>query len=68
MKRRLAFVWRVNLAEFPFQRLSKRGRRSLKRNTTEHPKASFALRIPAKPTLYALRMHLFGQSLHALGE
>ena len=49
-------------------RLSEKDRRSLQRNTTEHPKALFALRIPAKSTLYALRMHLFGQSLYSYSD
>ena len=33
------------------ERLSEKGRRSLQRSTTEHPKALFALRMPVKSML-----------------
>ena len=44
------------------ERPSEKGRRSLQRSTTGHPKALFALRILAKSTLGALLVNLFGQS------
>jgi 2-polyprenyl-6-methoxyphenol hydroxylase-like FAD-dependent oxidoreductase len=43
-------------------RLSEKGPRSLQRSPTDHPKALFALHIPAKSTLGASLVHLFGQS------
>ena len=44
------------------ERLSEKGRRSLQRSATDHPKALFALRTPPISTLLALIVHLFGQS------
>src|SRR5215218_11473939 len=50
------------LRRIPLLRLSEKGRRSLQRSTTDHPKALFTRRTPAISTLSALLMHLFGQS------
>jgi hypothetical protein len=45
------------------ERQSERGRRSLQRSVTDHPKILFALRTPAISTFGALLVHLFGLSL-----
>jgi hypothetical protein len=47
------------------EKLSEKGRKGLQRSPTEHPRAHFFLRIPAKSTLGALLVPLFGLFLEA---
>ena len=43
------------------EKLSEKGRKGLQRSPTDHPRAYFFLPIPAKFTLGALLVPLFGQ-------
>ncbi len=45
------------------EKLSEKGRKGLQRSPTDHPRAHFFPRIPAKFTLGALLVPLFGQFL-----
>jgi hypothetical protein len=59
-------VSRGQMAKVELEKLSEKSRTCLRRSPTGRERgfsAHFAFRIPAKSTLGALLMHLFGQSL-----